>query len=133
MGAAAPVFIGESMTLEEWKSQYPDIVADDPVIQRYLDLFLCMFAGDYGCMADYLQGLFAAHYIVYSSSNPKDPTGGIVTTKAVGDVSIGSGAYLAFQGRSDANHMYFTTYGQMFMDTIALFGSGPMIAGAYCG
>ncbi|MGL4753074.1 MAG: DUF4054 domain-containing protein [Aeromonadaceae bacterium] len=121
------------MTLQEWKSQYPDIAADDPVIQRYLDLFKCMYAGDYGCMADYLQGLFAAHYIVYSYANPKDPTGGIVTVKTVGDVSISSGAYLALQGRSDANHMYFTTYGQMFMDTIALFGSGPMIAGAYCG
>ncbi|MGL4752256.1 MAG: DUF4054 domain-containing protein [Aeromonadaceae bacterium] len=121
------------MTLQEWKSQYQDIAADDPVIQRYLDMFRCMYAGDYGCMADSLQGWFVAHYITYSSSNPKDPTGGIVTTKTVGDVSIGSGAHLAFQGRSDANHMYFTTYGQMFMDAIALFGGGPMIAGAYCG
>lgn len=130
MGAAAPVFIGELMTLEEWKAQYPDIAADDPVIQRYLDLFKCMYAGDYGCMADYLQGLFAAHRVSMSQKG-----GGpvlVTTSRSVGDVSVGG--QVAGLGTVDSMGDYSgTRYGIEFWEMIMMFGSGPMVAGAYHG
>lgn len=130
MGAAAPVFIGESMTLQEWKLQYPDIVADDPVTQRYLDLFKCMYAGDYGCMADYLQGLFVAHRVVMSQKGAGPVL--VTTSRSVGDVSVG-GQVAGLGTGSSVGDYSGTRYGLEFIETIMLFGSGPMIAGAYCG
>ena len=116
--------------MEEWKAQYPDIAADDPVIQRYLDLFKCMFAGDYGCIADYLQGLFAAHRVVMSQKG-----GGpvlVTTSRSVGDVSVG-GQVAGMNAGGIMGDYAGTRYGLEFWETISLFGTGPIVAGVYVG
>lgn len=130
MGAAAPVFIGESMTLEEWKAQYPDIPDDDPVIQRYLDLFSCMFSGNYGCMSDYLQGLFVAHRVAMSQKGSGAVL--VATSRSVGDVSVSGQLAGGNTGREFGDYAG-TRYGLEFMDAISMFGGGPMMSGAYVG
>lgn len=116
------------MTLDEFKAQYPDITATDEQIQFFLDLFLCIYTDDYGCMADYLQGLFTAHRL-YMASLPGNPVL-IQTSKRVGDVSVGG----QLLNRSDLPMDFAgSRYGTEFATTVSMFGAGPMMAGEYYG
>lgn len=121
---------GELMTPAEFKAKYPafDSVSDDE-IQNQIDLFGCLYQGDYGCSSDYLLGLFVAHQAYVSTA----PGGGQVQTvgsRSVGDVSI---SYTASSGAAAAGDFASSKYGLEFSRLISLFGMGPIMAGAYCG
>ncbi|AUR89468.1 head completion adaptor [Vibrio phage 1.123.O._10N.286.48.F3] len=117
------------MTVDEFKAEYPNITATDAQIQRYLDLFLCFYTDDYGCLADYLQGLFVAHRL-YIDSLPGSPVL-IQTTKKAGDVMVGG--QLLNGGQSLPMDFSASRYGTTFATMIAPFGAGPMMAGEYYG
>lgn len=116
------------MDLATFKTQYPNISADDATIQRYLDLFLCQFTGDYGCMADHLQGLFTAHRLTVMSKGASPAM--TVTSRRVGDVSTSG----KVSGTDDIYGDFgATSYGIEFWSTISIYGAGPMMTEPYYG
>ncbi len=115
------------MTLDEFKALYPDTGASDVVIQRYLNLFDCMYKGDYGCMADELQALFVAHRCYMNALSPKPVM--IQTGRRVGDVSLTSEPL-----QTDvAQDFGASRYGVEFWSVMELFGGGGMVAGSLDG
>ena len=121
------------MTPAEFKTNYPQFASTaDADIQRQIDLFATLYQGDYGDAADYLLGLFVAHQISVMADGGSAPGEGIKTSKSVGDVSVGTGSYLTFQGRT-AHHLNSTKFGQEFQDIMRLFGMGPVMAGKHFG
>lgn len=123
------------MTVDEFKAQYPDVAngMTDAQIQMYLDLFKCQYTLDYGCMTEYLQGLFVAHRGTISKK--KDGPIIINITKRVGDVSVSGKT----AGGSDESgygvegDFSATRYGVEFWQSILPFGAGAMMAQPYYG
>lgn len=114
------------MTPAEFKVLYPEFATvDDAVIQRYLDLFACLYQGDYGCSADYLLGLFVAHQVYVFTVSPGSGPVQAVTSKSVGDVSV---SYGASSGAASAGDFASTKYGLEFSRLIGMFGMGPIMA-----
>ncbi|MGL4250957.1 MAG: DUF4054 domain-containing protein [Plesiomonas shigelloides] len=118
------------MTLDEWKAQYPDIAVDDPVISRYLDLFKCMFQGDYGCMTEYLQGLFVAHRVTMAAKGAGPVM--VTTSRSVGDVSV-SGEVAGLNRENIIGDYAGTRFGLEFWETISMYGDGIIMAQPYHG
>jgi len=120
------------MTLAEFRIFYPQFsTIDDAVVNRYLELFLCQFVGDYDCMANELQGLFVAHRLTVWKRTSGGSDGAIVvaTSKSVGDES--QSGFVA--GAQDGGYGDYaaTAYGVQFWSTIMLYGGGGMMAEAY--
>ena len=115
------------MTIEEFLTLYPKFSdIDDAVIQRYLDMFICQFGDNYGCMTNELQGLFTAHRLTVwkkTNSGATDPQL-IVTNKRVGDVSVSG--YVT--GDTSYGDYASTTYGGQFWENIRMHGGGPIMA-----
>lgn len=121
------------MTLAEFRIYYPEFAnIDDMIVQRYLDLFLCQFTGDYGCMTDELQGLFVAHRLAIWSRTSGGSVGAVVTatSKTVRDESLSG--YVAGAQDGDYGDYGSTAYGIQFWNNIKLYGSGGFMAEVYC-
>ncbi len=119
------------MTLIEFRAFYPEFSAvDDLVVQRYLDLFICQFTGDYGCMTNELQGLFVAHRLSIWQRTNKGSAGAVVTatSKSVRDESLSG--YVAGSNDGDYGDYGSTAYGIQFWNNIKLYGGGGFMAEA---
>ena len=122
------------MTLAEFRAFYPEFSGvDDIVVQRYLDLFICQFGEQYGCMTGELQGLFVAHRLTIWKRTNSGSAGAVVTTtsKSVGDESLSG--YVAGGGDGGYGDYSATAYGIQFWNNIKLYGSGGFMAEAYQG
>ena len=122
------------MTLAEFRAFYPEFsTIDDIVVQRYLDLFICQFGDQYGCMTDELQGLFVAHRLtIWKRTNAGSSSAVVtVTSKSVGDESLGG--YVAGGGEGGYGDYSSTAYGIQFWNNIKLYGGGGLMAEAYQG
>lgn len=119
-----------ALDLAQFRASYPEFVnLPDAVIQRYLTEFTVLYTGCYGEYYDVLQGYYVAHMLATNYNLATGAPGGgavtVVTTgRSVGDVSV-SGQAIGVS--SDASMWDGTTYGQMFKNLIAIFGSGPYL------
>ena len=116
------------MTLSEFRALYPefDSVAD-ATVQAYLDLFGTIYQGDYGDLADHLQGLYAAHRLAIKARGKAGATGPL-TGKSVGDASWSYG-----QSGSDMSTEFSSTnYGREYEELISVFADA-IVAQPYHG
>lgn len=126
--AAPAAFIFEvlQMTPTEFKANYPQFsTLTDAQVQVQLDLFVCLYGEDYGCVQDYLQGLFVAHQLAVSTTNGNGPVQAM-TNRSVGDVSVG---YAQSRGAANAGDFASTKYGLEFDRLVRMYGAGPMLSG----
>jgi hypothetical protein len=115
------------LTLAEFRAEYPQFNAvDDYVIQRQIDIFSCLYQGDYGCSADYLAGLFVAHQVFVSSKSGASPVQ-TMGSRAVGDVSI---SFNQSSAADSAKDFASSKFGLEFSRLIRMFGMGAMVTGA---
>lgn len=125
-----------ALDLAQFRASYPEFVnVPDAVIQRYLTEFTVLYTGCYGEYYDALQGYYVAHMLATNYDLKTGQSGGgsitVVTTgRSVGDVSV-SGQAIGVG--SDGSMWDGTTYGQMFKNLIAIFGSGPYLTEAATG
>ena len=117
------------MTPAEFKAKYPQFDSvSDAVIQAQIDLFGCLYQGDYGCSSEYLLGLFVAHQVYVATAPGSGPVQAIAS-RSVGDVSI---SYNASSGAAAAGDFASSKYGLEFSRLMRMFGMGPIMAGASC-
>jgi len=114
------------MTPELFREVYPELAkTSDAVISYYLNAFSCMYTLDYGCQAEYLQGLFVAHQSYVKTKRGGGPVGAM-TGRTVGDVST---QFAQSSGASSAADFAGSKYGLEFHRLISMFGGGPLITG----
>ena len=122
------------MTIDEFRTLYPEFATiDDPVVQRFLDVFVCQFGTEYGCMTDELQALFVAHRLTLWQKTSSGASGPqlVTTNRSVGDVSVSG--YVAGGGDGSHGDYSSTAYGIQFWESIKLYGGGPVMAGSVYG
>lgn len=118
------------MTPAEFKASYPTFgTVSDADIQRQIDLFGCLYQGDYGCLAPTLLGLFTAHQVTVATSSGSGPVQS-VGSRSVGDVSVSMNQS---SGAASAGDFAGTKYGLEFSRLMRMFGMGPVMSGAYRG
>lgn len=118
------------MTLAEFRTLYPEFDSTvDAQVQAFLDLFLVIYQGDYGDLADHMQGLFAAHRLTIKGRGKAGATGAL-TGKSVGDASWSYGS-----GGSDmamSTELGSTNYGLELAELLPLFADS-LVAEPYRG
>lgn len=117
------------MTLAEFRTLYPEFDSTaDTVVQDFLDLFSKLYQGDYGDLADHMQGLYAAHRLTIKGRGKAGSTGAL-TGKSVGDASwsYGSGPETSMSTELGA-----TPYGAELAELLPLFADS-LVAEPYRG
>jgi len=116
------------MDLAGFRVAYPEFAdVSDAAIQAQLDAFDLIYQGDYGTLADYLQGLYAAHQVTVFSVNTSSSPAQTVKSRSVDGMSW---SYSESSAASKAGDFASTKYGLEFYRIMSMLGAGPVMAGA---
>lgn len=117
------------MTPAEFIVAYPEFTSTGTAdIQRQLDLFALLYKGDYGDLADYLQGLYTAHQVTVFTTNASQAPVQTVKQRSVDGMSW---TYSESSTTEKAGDFASTKYGLEFHRLMSMFGQGPIMAKAY--